>query len=193
MPMASPLDIYAGLAPIDIPRYTLPEAAHHLRLPVNTVRSWITGRSYPSATGTRHSNPVIIPADKDAQLLSFGNLSELHVLSAFRKMHGIKLANIRSAAVFLRKHFNSDHPLIERDFMTDGKHLFVEHLGKVIDASEQGQIVFKWIKLYLERIDRDDSGRASRLYPFTANVEELSLRLVAIDPRINFGKPCIFG
>jgi uncharacterized protein (DUF433 family) len=191
--MAQPIDIYGGMRPIDIPRYTLPEAAHHLRLPTATVRTWVIGRTYPSASGPRRSKPIIIPADRRTPLFSFGNLAELHVLSAMRKIHGVKLQNIRNAVDCLKKHFHSDHPLIEKQFLTDGKDLFIEQFGDVINVSQQGQMVFQWLRVYLERIDRDSNGKPIRLFPFTANVEQQSPRLVAIDPRINFGTPCISG
>lgn len=191
--MRQPIDIYGGMLPMDVPRYTLPEAAHHLRLPAGTVRSWVIGRTYPAVGGKRHFQPVITPEDRDIPLLSFANLAELHVLSAIRRLHGVKLRNIRHAISFLKRDFGSKHPLIEKGLLTDKKDLFVEHFGKVINVSQQGQMVFQWFRVYLERIDRDEQGRPIRLFPFTANVEQQSPRLVQIDPRISFGKPCISG
>src|SRR4051812_17300938 len=76
--MALAIDIFAGQKPMDIPRYTLPEAAHHLCLPTATVRSWIVGRHYPSSRGLKKSKPIIAPADAKTSLLSFANLAEVH-------------------------------------------------------------------------------------------------------------------
>lgn len=185
--------IFGGLKPIDIPRYTLPEAAHHLRLPTATVRSWIVGRKYPSAKGQRLFRPIVVPADAKTPLLSFANLAELHALSSIRKVHEIKLENIRRAVNFLRTKTGSEHPLIDKEFLTDKKDLFIDQLGDVINVSQDGQLVFRWLRIYLERIDRDEHGRPIRLFPFTATIEANSPRLVAIDPRLNFGKPCISG
>jgi uncharacterized protein (DUF433 family) len=187
------VDIYGGQLPTDIPRYTVPEAVHHLRLPTGTVRSWVIGRHYPTRQGRAKSGPIISPADSDIPLLSFGNLAELHVLSSIRKVHGVKLPSIRTAVNYVKNHMDSEHPLIDSEFLTDGKDLFIEQLGKLVNASQHGQIVFKWLRLYLDRIDRDEAGRPIRLYPFIARIAEESPRLIAIDPRISFGKPCITG
>lgn len=186
-------DIFGGQSPLDIPRYTLPEAAHHLRLPASTVRSWIVGRYYPSSKGRKRCKPIVSPADSRIPLLSFTNLAELHTLSSMRKVRGLKLEIIRRAVDFLKANMGSEHPLIEKEFLTDKKDLFIEQFGDVINVSQDGQMVFQWLKIYLERIDRDEHGRPIRLFPFTATIEANSPRLVSIDPRLNFGKPCISG
>lgn len=110
-----------------------------------------------------------------------------------RKVRGLKLEIIRRAVDFLKANMGSEHPLIEKEFLTDKKDLFIEQFGDVINVSQDGQMVFQWLKIYLERIDRDEHGRPIRLFPFTATIEANSPRLVSIDPRLNFGKPCISG
>src|SRR4051812_14438283 len=116
----SHIDIYGGRKPTDIPLYTLPEAAHHLRLPTNTVRSWVSGRGYETTNGRRRSSPIVRPADQDGLLLSFGNLTELHVLSAIRKVHHVTLAKVRAAVDFMRNELKTEHPLLEKGLLTDG-------------------------------------------------------------------------
>ena len=49
------------------------------------------------------------------------------------------------------------------------------------------------LEMYLDRIAWDDCGVPIRLYPFTRTNVERSPKLVSIDPRIRFGKPCIAG
>ena len=39
-------DLYGGRSPREIPIYSPAEAAHHLRIPENTIRSWVYGRGY---------------------------------------------------------------------------------------------------------------------------------------------------
>jgi uncharacterized protein (DUF433 family) len=192
--MARPsVDLYGGKDLISLPRYSIPQAAHHLRLPRGTVRSWVVGRNYPTMNGQRRSTRIVIPADPKGQVLSFSNLAELHVLCAIRRIHGVRLDNIRSAVAFLRKQFRSEQPLIEREFLTDGQDLFIEQFGRIVNVSQQGQIMFRWLNLYLSRLDRDAAGRPIRLYPFSGRIEEKSPKLIAIDPRIGFGQPCIAG
>ena len=43
------------------------------------------------------------------------------------------------------------------------------------------------------RIERDEEGLAVRLYPFTRRLGEDTPRLIAIDPRVAFGRPVIAG
>lgn len=187
------IDIYGGIAPIDVPRYTVAESAHHLRLPTGTVRSWVIGRHYPTAGGKRRfSNPIIVPADRATPLLSFRNLAELHVLSAIRDCR-VKLPAIRNAVKYLKNQIGSDHPLVEHEFLTDGIDLFIERLGNVVSVSEGGQGLFDWTRLYLDRIDRDAQGNVLRLYPFITEVAKDAPRLIVIDPKVAFGRPCLAG
>jgi uncharacterized protein (DUF433 family) len=51
----------------------------------------------------------------------------------------------------------------------------------------------RMIRMYLERVERDEDGMASRLYPFTRSLPHDSPRLVVIDPRVAFGKAVLVG
>jgi hypothetical protein len=42
-------DLYGGIAPRDIPTYSISDAARCLRIPVATIRSWTVGLQYPVA------------------------------------------------------------------------------------------------------------------------------------------------
>ena len=65
-------DLYGGQDPRELPAYSIPEAAHYLRLPVATLRTWVRGRYYPTLHGRQRSEPVIHLADTERALLSFG-------------------------------------------------------------------------------------------------------------------------
>jgi uncharacterized protein (DUF433 family) len=187
--------LYGGQDPRDLPAYLIGEAAHYLRLPGATVRSWVVGRRYPAGDGSRFSKPLIDVADPDELLLSFRNLVELYVLSSIRRGHQVQLKAIRRAIDFLRKRFKCEHPLLDRQMLTDGKSLLVEHYGDLVNISEGGQLEMKeLLGTYLKRIDRDPRGIPIRLFPFTRPAPaEGAPRLVSIDPTIRFGKPCIAG
>jgi hypothetical protein len=43
------------------PAYTVAEAAHYLRMPEGTLRSWVVGRLYPVAGQSKRSRPLIPP------------------------------------------------------------------------------------------------------------------------------------
>jgi len=84
---------------------------------------------------------------------------ETHVLSAIRREHRVPLDRVRAAIDYLRKQFDSDHPLAEYVFETDGIDLFVDKYGQLINVSRHGQLEMKQlIAVYLRRIERDRSG-----------------------------------
>lgn len=176
--------------PRELPAYGIREAAHYLQLPVATLKSWVLGRSYPTSSGPKFFRPVIDLPDPQVSLLSFLNLAEAHVLSAFRRKYAIDLSRIRSALHYVRKESGWRHPLIEQRFETDGAALFVERLGAVVDASAQGQIVMDVIRPYFRRMEFDKAG-VVRLYPFTHAATEDSPKAVFIDPRCCFGRPSL--
>src|SRR5262245_30893585 len=108
-----------------LPAYSVTEAAHYLRMPEVTLRSWVAGRLYPVSGRPRRSRPVIQLDDPRRQYLSFINLVEAHVLAAIRRRHGIKLPNVRRALDYLQRVFQIERPLIDQAFQTDGLDLFV--------------------------------------------------------------------
>ena len=170
-----------------IPTYSIPEAAHYLRMPEITLRTWVLGRDYKTKYEKREFAPVIEIADQDHHLMSFANLAEAHVLSACRRTYRVPLKNVRSALDFVMKEFGTDHPLIDQEFATDGASLFVEKLGKLVDASADGQEVMRSVvERHLQRLDRENK-LVTRLWPFTRDSLE-SPRKVFIDPRISFGR-----
>lgn len=176
------------------PAYPVTEAANYLRIPESTLRWWVTGRYYRIQTGVRTVKPVIELPDSDALLLSFMNLVEAHVLDSIRRKHGVLLPKVRATLEFLKKHYRWKHPLAEEDFQTDGMSLFVEKYGNLIDASKAGQVAMQEVlAIYLQRIERDDTGLPIRLYPFTRKGDPHDPRVIVIDPRVCFGRPTVAG
>jgi uncharacterized protein (DUF433 family) len=180
--------------------YSVFEASRYLQIPENTLRSWVSGRSYPLRSGSsRRSEPVIELADPTGSRLSFNNLTEAHVLDALRRQYQVELPQIRRAVSYLREHFRNPHPLVHHEMLTDGKHLFVEAAGlrDVINASRHGQLAMRdLIGLHLQRVEWDKEGFVARLYPFTRSrrspAEESSQpRVVTMDPRVEFGRPVL--
>jgi uncharacterized protein (DUF433 family) len=186
------IDLYGGKDPRDIPTYRVSEAARYLRIPIGTVRSWVAGRRYRTNQGHQYFEPLI-PLTDVAQL-SFINLVEVHVLRAIRKHHNIQLDKVRTALDYLEFQLQVSHPLAHSQFRTDGVDLFVDRYGTSINASRSGQGILKAVLIdHLERIEPDDRGLAIKLYPFTRSQEVNSPCLVAIDPRIAFGRLAIVG
>lgn len=193
--VAAKFRLYDGRDPRDIPAYMLHEAARYTGVPFNTLRSWVSGRSYSTEGGMKYSRPLIIRSDKNENLLSFTNLIEAHVLNAIRRKHTVAMPRVRKALDYLSKQFDSKHPLAEHDFETDGIDLFVEKYGDLINVSQSGQLAMKQVfEMYLKRIERDEYGLARQLFPFTRTAKHVNdPKIVAINPRVAFGKPVISG
>ena len=180
-----------------LPAYATAEAAHYLRMPEGTLRSWVAGRLYPVAGKSKRSTPLIHLDDPKKQYLSFINLVEAHVLAAICRRHGVKLPKVRSALQYVRHQFQIERPLIDQAFQTDGLDLFVDRYGELINASREGQRAMKEIiGVYLKRIERDAKGFPIKLYPFTRDTQAEALpasdpRVVVINPAVSFGRPAI--
>lgn len=192
--------LYKGRDVLELPLYSVFEASRYLQIHENTLRSWVAGRVYPVRSGSaRRSEPIIEPPDPGRALLSFTNLTEAHVLDALRRQYHVELPQIRRAMEYLREQFRSPHPLVHHQMLTDGRHLFVEAAGveDVINASRHGQIAMRdLIGLHLQRVDWDEDGFITRLYPFTRSRKaaldaEEPPRVVTMDPRIGFGRPVL--
>jgi len=192
-------DPYGGLDPRQIPVYSVAETAHYLWLPEATVRTWVCGYQYPTRTdGPRRAPRIVEPAKASPLLLSFDNLVELHVLTAIRRGHRLRLAKIRRALDYVRSELGSTHPLLTEQFETDGVDLFVRRLG-LLNASQDGQYAIEDVlAIHFRRIERDEHGLALKLFPFTRKHDRPAAadnapRFVAIDPRLAFGRPVIAG
>ena len=175
-----------------MPAYGISEAAHYLRIPLATLRSWVRGRFYPTEAGQKHFKPIISLPDPKLAALSFVNLVEAHVLDAIRREHQVPFPNVRSAVSYVQRQFGSKHPLAEQRFETDGVNLFVSRFEKLVSVSEPGQpAIRELIQAYLRRIEYDLSRFAVRLYPFTRKDDLDQSKSVVIDPYISFGRPTI--
>jgi uncharacterized protein (DUF433 family) len=178
----------------ELPAYSVPEAAHYLRLPVATFRSWAVGRPYQRSDGRQFSGPILTLPDSGRPALSFVNLVEAHVLAAIRRRYQIPFLKVRSAVQFLRSRLNTKHPLADHEFTTDGISLFIDHLGDFINVTQEGQLAIRQLlQIYLRRIERDPQGIPVKLFPFTRELETDEPRAVVIDPRVSFGRPVLAG
>jgi uncharacterized protein (DUF433 family) len=183
--------------PRHLPAYGICEAAHHLRLPENTLRYWFYGKTYRVGREERFSQPILTPPpDPDVPLLSFMNLIEAHVLSSLHREHGISFGKVRTAIESIHRIYRSQFPLADHTFETDGVDLFVtesdcDRLVRV----PGGQLTMREIiKLYLTRIERDPRKMPVKLFPFLGEKPRTEEpRLIVIDARISFGRPVLHG
>lgn len=165
---------------VEIGTYGTAEVAHWLRIPARTVRSWIS------------DDGIVVPAEPS--LLSFMNVLELHVVKGMRKIHEIPMQRIRRAIDHVNSKYPSRHPLVDREFQTDGVDVFIEDLGEYINVSRLGQKGFKDIvSTYLRRIGRTSEGVAEVFHPFVLSDAPSEPKLIAMNPKVSFGKPVISG
>ena len=74
---------------VPLPAYTISEVAHYLSIPVSTVRYWSVGRD--------DYEPLIrVPAFAPV-LLSFLNLTEIHILAAILREFVVPMPKVRQA------------------------------------------------------------------------------------------------
>lgn len=164
-----------------------------MRVAPATLRSWVNGRSYPTARGTRRFRPLIAPANRIHGLLSFNNLVEAHVLRALRTKHGTSIKTIRAALAYAEEQLGIERLLLSRALSTDAQDVFLDYYGSLISLSRSGQLAMKSVlSAHLKRVDWDDSSLPVRLFPFVASDSADASRHIAIDPSLGFGRPIIF-
>ncbi|MCL5258334.1 MAG: DUF433 domain-containing protein [Firmicutes bacterium] len=167
--------------PREVPAYDPAEAAHYLHLPSTTVRNW--------AHGNDHFRCVVSLPSRNATLLSFMNLVEIHVLSAIRRHHKIPMQKVRRAIAYLQRHSDHVHPLAMHEFETDGVDLFIQELDKTVNVVREGQVAMRnVIEAHLRRIEWDREGMPAVLYPFVSPDISIARKPVMFDPRIEFGR-----
>ena len=110
--------------------------------------------------------PILTVARRSPPTLSFFNLVEAHVLNSIREYH--RLPEIRRALAYVQRELHVDRALVRKVFQTDGINLFVDHLGKLLNVTQAGQVAMREVLgAHLRRLEFDPDGIAQRLYPFT--------------------------
>jgi uncharacterized protein (DUF433 family) len=171
---------------LEMPNYTLAEAVRYFHVPFSTVEYW-----------TAEPNALVkLP---ESHMLSFKNLVEFYVLEGLRHIHNLKTRAIRSAVEDLLAHEESRHPLADYELKTmEDKYLIFLKNGAIVNSSLRGQYeIPEWTAAYLKRVDRDPSGLAQKIYPFTRK-DQLKAdaeppKTVLIDPNVCFGLPVLTG
>lgn len=180
----------------EYPCYSIEEVASYIGVPKRTLRNWISGYSYRTATrGKCKAPPIIQPADPVNNLLSFYNLVEAQVLAATRERN-IGVAKLRRTVEYMRERLSEDRPLLRCVFDTVGQNIFVasisgKNLRHPLNVSRYGQYGFRPIlRKYLRRIDRDANGNPTRIFPLKAG-QRRKKKDIVIHPFVSSGKPSL--
>lgn len=171
--------------------YRIAEVARYVRVPLGTLRTWVSGRSYPTRGGIQRFEPLIRPPSGQVTLQSFSNLVEAHVLKALRTDHGIEIAKVRTAIGYAERSLKIDRLLLRKELLAAGGELFLEHYGSLVSLSRSGQLAMKkGLEAYLRRVQWDKAGLPVRLHPFV-RLEGDCPQVIAIDPQLAFGRPVL--
>jgi len=170
-----------------VPAYSPADAARILSVNYTTLMYWIAGRRQQSA--------LIKPANSTPAELSFVNLIECHVLKALTTRYKMRMQNVRNGLDTLKDRFNSEHPLLDRRFKTDGVSLFIHEYesDQLVNLSKGGQLALKEImELYLERVVWNANGLV-KYYPFVYKERANEPKIISMTPLISFGQSVIDG
>lgn len=180
--------------PREQPLYTVKEAASYLGVDPATLGTWFFGRRYSTKSeGQKFWNRVIVPADQDLRLLSFFNLAEAHILAATRYKHKVPFPAVRDAIANLQEQFpaNAAHPLLSKDFYTNGSHLFVKELAGIVDISRR-QFSFKRImNKFIKRVISDKHDKPFKVFPLAE--DEPDDKIISISSGVSYSRPAIDG
>jgi uncharacterized protein (DUF433 family) len=116
------------------------------------------------------------------------------VLTSLRR-RDVPLGDVRRLVARFEREFGSRHPLAEAQLGDDGGgRLIVDIAGQVFNVGDDWQQEMQPIvESFLRRIKRDALGVPIRLFPFTTTNRDDERTPVVIDPRIQFGRPCLTG
>lgn len=173
---------------LNLPAYSIAEAARWAGVHPNTLRYWHYGRS-------GKGRGVVLPGKKRRQPLTYVQLAEVAFVATFRKL-GVPLKNIRRAHSYLCESMGTDYPFAQYRFQTEGVHVLLRlgelhpdlaDMNEMIIADRAGQIA--WKEMLAERFAEFDyeHGVAARWHVAGSN------SAVVIDARIAFGTPTIRG
>ncbi|MGB8700298.1 MAG: hypothetical protein WCD18_12850 [Thermosynechococcaceae cyanobacterium] len=137
------------------------------------------------------SSPIVRFLNKSTHSAPASNLVEAHVLRVIPQQHHIRLDKVRTALDYLEQPLGLSHPLARAASKQMEWICFVESVGKLIDVSKDGQLAMeKTLQHILKRIEWDEQGLVTRLFPLTrgGNAPD-SPKVLVIDVRISFGRP----
>ena len=173
--------IFGQCDPRDDPAYTVVEAARYLRIPGQTLRTWVVGRS--------PFRPLIeAPADNPTRL-SFNNVVEAYTLRALRTRHGVSIRDARHAIEFAGRKCRVERILLSGELRTAAGDLFLSKYGELINLNRSGQLAMaRLLKDCLRRITYDELNLPIRL-----SVSKTDGDAIVMDPWMAFGRPVILG
>jgi uncharacterized protein (DUF433 family) len=171
--------------------YTLPEAAHLIRIRPARLQRWFQGYQF-SLHGRVHWSPAVIdgelPIVDDVTALSFLDLQEARCVHEFRR-RGVGWRALRDAHDRAKAHLGTDHPFCTGQFKTLGRRIMWdaatdEHDGALLDLAKSQTAFRSVLAPYLRGLEFVNN-RPEKWFPLEGS------RRVVIDPQRRFGHPIV--
>ena len=168
--------------------YEVPEVARYLKAtvhadvvyPMNSPKliRWIRRGLASSQLAELSGNDLLI---------AFEDLVSMRVIAALR-MAGFKWSEIYEANRWLRSDLGIQHPFANEDIWIGQGQIFAEWTKRLISASRHGQMALDLLWHYVIPVHGLTFDEASRI---ATSWEPLDR--IVLEPRIQFGAPCIKG
>lgn len=167
------------------PRYSYSETDQLARVQRGTARRWLAGYGYRSQGGEQVIQPPVTPSIATSEGVSFLGLIEVAAIGRLREA-GLPLPAIRRAVTYCQERLHIPHPLVSARFKTDGREIFVEQSGDLLEVGRRrGQRAWKeFLGPFLQEVDYDEEV-AQRWWPL-GRAEG-----VVIDPDYGYGLPVV--
>jgi uncharacterized protein (DUF433 family) len=176
------------------PLYTVEEAAEYLRLPRQTLATWVRGYQQSRPSGNPTAGEAFIHAAPKSGVgrpeIPFIGLAEGMAARAMRDI-GVSTREIRQVLPMLERELGIEYALASRRLYFEGRRILFDYATTsdrhelAVFVTKQG-VLAETLAGYMRRLTFDAEGYASRLVlPGTEG------DVVEVDPEIAFGKPTL--
>jgi len=182
------VDLYGGLDPADLPKYSRVDASRATGVPASTIGVWVHGMPFTSRRGVRgRYSPVVALPDANDPRLSFNNLLEVNVLRALREVHEVQLQSVRNAIRNAKREHSIDRLLIHPNLRTSGGALFLDYYFKLVDLSNSKQLAMRAILEHsLKRVEVDEQLKVLNFFPLPRHMSRDD-QPILVSPYVSFG------
>jgi uncharacterized protein (DUF433 family) len=169
------------------PRYSYADADRIVRVSRGTSSRWVKGYWYWHDSGERVRLPAITSESGPEAAVSFFDLIGVVAIRELRKAN-LSLPQVRRVVTYCQRELGLEYPLVTETFRTDGREVFIEAEGHLLDVGRRGgqQVWDEVVAPFLQTIDYHHEF-ARRWWPLGRDVK------VVVDPRYGFGLPVIAG
>jgi len=174
--------------------YPLRQAARLVDAEPRAIRRWLQGYSRKYKGEIVRSEPLwrtqLRDEDLPDEVIGFRDLLELRMVAAFVR-HGVDFKIIRETVDAAARNFGQDYPLTNRNFLTDGKRIFLDAVeqatgeARLIDVLRKQYVFSDIIKPSLYAGIEYGQDGAQRWFPVNRR------KTIVLDPALQFGTPVL--